>query len=92
VKQYAALLATEGVELDFKPEAIEEIAKIATLVNSQSENIGARRLYTIMEFLLEDISFTAPEIKGQSIPVTVEYVHTKLKDILENKDLSRYIL
>jgi ATP-dependent HslUV protease ATP-binding subunit HslU len=92
VKQYAALLATEGVELDFKPEAIDEIAKIATLVNSQSENIGARRLYTIMEFLLEDISFTAPEIKGQSIPVTVEYVHTKLKDILENKDLSRYIL
>jgi ATP-dependent HslUV protease ATP-binding subunit HslU len=92
VKQYSALLATEGVELDFKPEAIEEIAKIATFVNSQSENIGARRLYTIIELLLEDVSFTAPELKGQTIPITVEYVNSKLKDILEDKDLSRYIL
>jgi ATP-dependent HslUV protease ATP-binding subunit HslU len=92
VKQYSALLATEGVELDFKPEAIEEIAKIATFVNSQSENIGARRLYTIIELLLEDVSFSASELKGQTIPITVEYVHSKLKDILEDKDLSRYIL
>ena len=92
VTQYSALLATEGVELDFKPEAIEEIAKIATYVNSQSENIGARRLYTIIELLLEDVSFSAPELKGQTIPITVEYVHSKLKDILEDKDLSRYIL
>jgi ATP-dependent HslUV protease ATP-binding subunit HslU len=92
VKQYSALLATEGVELDFKPEAVEEIAKIATYVNSQSENIGARRLYTIIELLLEDVSFSAPELKGQTIPITVEYVHSKLKDILEDKDLSRYIL
>ena len=92
VKQYAALLETEGVTLDFKTEAIEEIAKIATFVNSQSENIGARRLYTIMELLLEDVSFTAPDLKDQTIPITVEYVHSKLKEILENKDLSKYIL
>jgi ATP-dependent HslUV protease ATP-binding subunit HslU len=92
IKQYSALLATEGVELDFKPEAIEEIAKIATFVNSQSENIGARRLYTIIELLLEDVSFSAPALKGQTIPITVEYVHSKLKDILEDKDLSKYIL
>ena len=92
VKQYMALLETEGVLLDFKTEAIEEIAKIATFVNSQSENIGARRLYTIMELLLEDVSFNAPDLKDQTIPITVEYVHSKLKEILENKDLSKYIL
>ena len=92
VKQYSALLETEGVKLDFKPEAIREIAEIATFVNSQTENIGARRLHTIMELLLEDISFNAPELKGQTIPITVEYVRDKLKDVLENKDLSKYIL
>lgn len=92
VKQYSALLETEGVKLDFNPDAIKEIAKIATFVNSQTENIGARRLYTIMELLLEDVSFSAPELKGQTVPITVEYVRTKLKDVLENKDLSKYIL
>lgn len=92
VKQYSALLKTEGVELDFRPEAIKEIAKIATFVNSQTENIGARRLYTIMELLLEDVSFSAPELKGQTIPVTVDYVRSRLKEVLENKDLSKYIL
>ncbi len=92
VKQYSALLETEGVELDFKPEAIKEIAEIATFVNSQTENIGARRLSTIMELLLEDVSFNAPELKGQSIPITVDYVRSKLKDVLEDKDLSKYIL
>ncbi len=92
VKQYSALLETEGVKLDFKPEAIREIAEIATFVNSQTENIGARRLHTIMELLLEDISFNAPELKGQTIPITVDYVREKLKDVLENKDLSKYIL
>lgn len=92
LKQYSALLKTEGVELDFKTDAIKEIAKIATFVNSQTENIGARRLYTIMELLLEEVSFSAPELKGQTITVTVEYVSTRLKEVLENKDLSRYIL
>jgi ATP-dependent HslUV protease ATP-binding subunit HslU len=92
LKQYSALLETEGVELDFTSDAIKEIASIATFVNSQTENIGARRLYTIMELLLEDVSFTAPDLKGQKIPITVEYVKNKLKEVLENKDLSRYIL
>ncbi len=92
IKQYSALLQTEGVELDFKPDAIEEIAKIATFVNSQTENIGARRLYTIMELMLEDVSFTAPDLKNQIIPITVEYVRSKLKNIIEDKDLSKYIL
>ena len=92
IKQYSALLETEGVKLDFKPAAIKEIAKIATFVNSQTENIGARRLYTIMELLLEDVSFSAPDLNGQTITVTVDYVRTRLKEILENKDLSKYIL
>jgi len=92
VTQYASLLETEGVKLDFKPEAIAEIAEIATHVNMQTENIGARRLYTIMELMLEDVSFSAPELKGQTIPITVEYVREKLKAVLENKDLSKYIL
>jgi ATP-dependent HslUV protease ATP-binding subunit HslU len=92
LKQYSALLNTEGVELDFTSDAIKEIANIATFVNSQTENIGARRLHTIMELLLEDVSFSATELKGQKIPITVEYVKDKLKEVLENKDLSRYIL
>ena len=92
VKQYFSLLETEGVKLEFKPDAKKEIAKIATFVNSQTENIGARRLHTIMELMLEDVSFTAPELKGQTIPITVKYVQEKLKDVLENKDLSKYIL
>ncbi len=92
LKQYSALLETEGVELDFTSDAIKEIASIATFVNSQTENIGARRLYTIMELLIEDISFSAPELSGQKIPITVEYVKDKLKEVLENKDLSKYIL
>ena len=92
VTQYAALLETEGVKLDFKPDAIAEIAKIATFVNSQTENIGARRLHTIMELMLEDVSFSAPELEGQTIPITVKYVQERLKDVLENKDLSKYIL
>ena len=92
LKQYSALLETEGVELDFTSDAIKEIAINATFVNSQTENIGARRLYTIMELLIEDVSFNAPDLKGQKIPITVEYVKDKLKEVLENKDLSKYIL
>jgi ATP-dependent HslUV protease ATP-binding subunit HslU len=92
LKQYSALLETEGVELDFTSDAIKEIARIATFVNSQTENIGARRLHTIMELLIEDVSFSAPDLKGQKIPITVEYVKERLKEVLENKDLSKYIL
>ena len=92
LKQYSALLETEGVELDFTSDAIKEIASIATFVNSQTENIGARRLYTIMELIIEDVSFSAPDLKGQKIPITVEYVKDRLKEVLEDKDLSKYIL
>lgn len=92
VKQYQALLATEGVELTFTDEAIEEIARIAALVNERGQSIGARRLHTVMERLLEDVSFDAPELRGQSIKVDADYVKSKLSDIAEDEDLSRYIL
>ncbi len=92
ITQYKALLETEGVELVFDQEAIEEIAEIAYEVNSKAENIGARRLHTIMEKLLSDVSFSAPDLKGQTIRITREYVNEKLKDIAEDQDLSRYIL
>ncbi len=92
ITQYKALLETEGVELVFDQEAIEEIAEIAYEVNSKAENIGARRLHTIMEKLLSDVSFSAPDLKGQTIRITREYVNEKLKDIVEDQDLSRYIL
>jgi ATP-dependent HslUV protease ATP-binding subunit HslU len=92
IRQYQELLRTEGVELTFTPEAIEELAGIATEVNSQGENIGARRLHTILERTVEEISFEAPEIRGQAISVTPEYIHKQLSEILKNQDLSRYIL
>ncbi|HDD45162.1 MAG TPA: AAA family ATPase, partial [Candidatus Desulfofervidus auxilii] len=92
IKQYQSLLATEGVELSFTDEAIKEIAEIAVKVNERTENIGARRLYTVMERLLEDISFKAPEMKGQKIIIGPEYVREKLQDIVKDEDLSRYIL
>ncbi len=92
VTQYKALLATENIELDFNDEAIEEIARIAYEVNERTENIGARRLHTVMEKLLEDISFEAPDIAPQKIKITAEYVKDKLKDIISDDDLSRFIL
>ena len=92
IKQYIALLETEGVEIIFEDGAIEEIAHIACLVNQETENIGARRLHTILERLLEDLSFQAPELSGQKIVINKKYVEDKLKDISENEDLSRYIL
>lgn len=92
ITQYRALLATEGVELIFEDEAIDEIAEIAYEVNSRTENIGARRLHTIMEKLLSDISFNAPELQGQTIRITRQYVRETLRDIVEDQDLSRYIL
>ncbi len=91
-KQYIALLATENVELEFTDEGIREIARFAHIVNETTENIGARRLHTIMEKLLEDLSFHAPEISGTKVVITADYVRRELKDIVENKDLSRYIL
>ncbi|MCK8601299.1 ATP-dependent protease ATPase subunit HslU [Desulfoferrobacter suflitae] len=92
IVQYRALLKTEEVELEFNDDAIDEIAGIAYHVNSRTENIGARRLHTVVEKLLSDISFNAPQMKGQKIPITREYVRQVLQDIIRDEDLSRYIL
>lgn len=92
IKQYTALMATEGVTLEFTPEAIARIAELATLVNERTENIGARRLHTVMERLLDEVSFHAPELDGQSVRVDAPYVDRMLEDIARSDDLSRYIL
>jgi len=92
LKQYAALLDTEGVTLSFRDDAVREIARIATDVNERTENIGARRLHTILERLLDEISFTAPEMRGREIAIDADYVRDRLTPILSNEDLSRYIL
>lgn len=92
VKQYAALLETEGIKLSFTDDSVEEIARLAAHVNEVNENIGARRLHTIMEKLLEDISFNAPDLKKKTIKVDAAYVRQQLADIVKDQDLSRYIL
>ena len=92
VKQYQALLATEEIQLEFRDDALEEIARIAEEINQRTENIGARRLHTVMEKLLEDISFEAPEMAGAKVVIDAEYVRKKLSPILKDEDLSRYIL
>jgi ATP-dependent HslUV protease ATP-binding subunit HslU len=92
IKQYQALLETEGVHLTFAPEAVKEIAALAAKVNERTENIGARRLHTIMEKLLEEISFTAPDLGDRSLTITADYVRERLADLIEDEDLSRYIL
>ncbi len=92
IKQYVALLATEGIELDFDDKAIREMARICALVNRKTDNIGARRLHTIMERLLEDLSFNAPEREEKSFTVTADYVKQQLADIAQDEDLSRFIL
>lgn len=91
-KQYKALLSTEDLEIEFTEDAIEEIAGIAFQVNEETENIGARRLHTVLEKLLEDLSFEAPETSGDYCEIDVEYVKEKLDDIVKDKDLSKYIL
>ena len=92
IRQYVELLRTEGVTLRFRPEAIEAIAEIAMQVNTSTENIGARRLYTIMERLLEEISFTAPDMPGKELTIDAEHVRQRLQDVVRDQDLSRYIL
>jgi ATP-dependent HslUV protease ATP-binding subunit HslU len=92
IKQYEALLKTEDVQLEFLPQAIDMIAELAYEVNEKTENIGARRLHTIMEKLMEDISFDAPQYKGKKITIDAAFVEKKLRDIVRDKDLSRYIL
>jgi ATP-dependent HslUV protease ATP-binding subunit HslU len=91
-KQYAALLETEGVKIRFRRDALEEMARIAEDVNNRSQNIGARRLYTVFEKLLEDLLFEAPEIGSQTVMITADYVRQRLKNIAASEDLSKYIL
>jgi ATP-dependent HslUV protease ATP-binding subunit HslU len=92
IKQYEALLATEGIQIEFSDEAISKIAQVAYEVNQNTDNIGARRLHTILEKLLEDLSFEAPEITMDKVMITPQYVEEKLGAISRNKDLSRFIL
>ena len=92
VKQYISLMKAEGIDISFTHDAIEEIAAMSATVNERTENIGARRLQTIMEKLLEDISFDAPDLENKTISIDASHVKDKLKDIIENEDLSRYIL
>jgi ATP-dependent HslUV protease ATP-binding subunit HslU len=91
-KQYSALLSTEGVQLDFTPDAVAELARLAVEVNSSTENIGARRLSTLMERLLDEVSFEAPDMSGVPVKVDGEYVRRVLSGIVQNQDLSRYVL
>ena len=92
VKQYMALLATEGVRLTFEADAVTRVAEFATLVNERTENIGARRLHTVMEKLLDEISFNAPDLDEKTIVIDAKYVDRMLADIVSDDDLSRYIL
>ena len=90
--QYSALMDTEGVGLEFTPDALEEVAAFAEETNRQTENIGARRLYTIMEKILSDLSFDAPERAGERVVIDRDSVREKLSDVRENADLTRFIL
>ena len=91
-KQYSALLSTEGVKLEFTEDSVAEIARLAVEVNSSTENIGARRLSTLMERLLDEVSFEAPDMSGEDVRVDGEYVRRVLSDIVQDQDLSRYVL
>jgi ATP-dependent HslUV protease ATP-binding subunit HslU len=92
VRQYIELLRTEGIALSFQADAVDAIAEVASEVNQRTENIGARRLYTVMEKLLEEISFSAPDMTAKELVIDASYVHARLAEVLKNEDLSRYIL
>jgi ATP-dependent HslUV protease ATP-binding subunit HslU len=92
IKQYQALLETEGIKLGFAEDALVEIARFAAQVNDQSENIGARRLHTILEKVLEDISFAGPDLKKKNVKIDGGFVRKQLADIVKDQDLSKYIL
>ena len=92
VLQYEALMATEGLTLIFTDEALAEIARVAYEANNRLENIGARRLHTVMETLLDDIAFRAPELSGETVTIDAAAVHDRLAGVLDDEDLSRYIL
>ena len=91
-KQYVALMATEGVKLNFTEDAVGALAEIAAHVNSRSENIGARRLHTVLERVLDELSFEAPELRDREVSVDAAYVHHYLDPIVKDEDLSRFIL
>jgi ATP-dependent HslUV protease ATP-binding subunit HslU len=92
VKQYQALMATEGVTVEFPPEGVERLAEIAFAVNEKTENIGARRLYTVMEKLLEEVSFHATRHAGQTVRVDAAFVDARLGTLSRDEDLARYVL
>ena len=92
IKQYVALLATEGVTVEFTDDAVERLARMAEDVNAHTENIGARRLHTLLEKLLEELSFDAPDLADKNIVINAGYVESRLKDITVDSDLSRFIL
>jgi ATP-dependent HslUV protease ATP-binding subunit HslU len=92
VRQYQALLATEGVTVDFQPDGITRLAQLAFDVNERTENIGARRLSTVMERLLDDVSFDAAALAGQTVSIDADYVNRRLGELAQDEDLSRYIL
>jgi ATP-dependent HslUV protease ATP-binding subunit HslU len=92
IKQYVALMATEGVTLDFSENAIDALADIAVAVNSSIENIGARRLQTVMERVLDDVSYRASDLSGQTVTIDAAYVEKHIGDLAKNADLSRFIL
>ncbi len=91
-RQYVALLATEGIELTFQSDAVDEIARIAQLINERAENIGARRLATVMERLLDDVSFDAADRKERKLVLDAKFVRQRLEPLIEDQDLARYIL
>ena len=92
IRQYQAMLATEEVTVEFSEDGLDELARVAQAVNQQTENIGARRLHTILERVLEDISFDAPERPGSALTVDRAYIQTQLQDVLQDQNLSRFIL
>jgi len=92
IKQYMALLETEGIKLTFTDDALEEVSRYAARVNEMTENIGARRLHTIMEKVLEDVSFNGPDMKRKNVKVDRLYVQKQVAEIVKDQDLSRYIL
>jgi len=92
IKQYSALMDTEGVHLQFKEDGIAEIAAMAALINERTQNIGARRLYTMMERMLDEVSFDAPDLTGKGVVIDSKYVREKLEGFVQDEDLSRYIL
>ncbi len=92
VRQYTALLATENIDLEFKEEGVRAIADLAAIVNERSADIGARRLHTVMEKLLEPLSFDAPDLSARHVVIDAELVNERLADLVENADVSQYIL